>query len=272
MKRSGYPTALSCFVSNQASIYRQQEQRHPIANTLRGRTGPSTTHNDCGASRWAQSQFPLHRSSNSKLSLSSTPVSLDWVPTLTTTTSSTITSESFEPVLSLPALAVFLGIGIVFAALQWRVSAIESAVQQRTVTLDRLRTLKAQELTDPTLLTTTIQTAVTDYQAAYQRVEDLRTLLPGVRVIPPPSQTMTRQIARDNERAAQQFLGVLPTEETAAPNDGDSQDGRLTSPIFTALLIVIAISQISLLALFLLSDPMANLSDGSISTLPLGLE
>ena len=67
----------------------------------------------------------------------------------TTTTAAAQQQQSFEPVLNVPAFSVFLLVAVLFAALQWRLSAIGSAAEERTAALDRLRHVKAEQLSSP---------------------------------------------------------------------------------------------------------------------------
>jgi hypothetical protein len=180
----------------------------------------------------------------------------------------TTTSKAFEPVLSVPSLLVFVVIGTIFAALQWRVTAIEAAVASRTRALQRLRHLSAASLSDPTIARDTVDTALADYERAYMRVETLRTVGPGMRVVPPTTPT-SRRVREENEAAARQFLGIASTESSHAneslstTNDTES-DGKLASPILISVLILVGLSQIALLTLLTLSDPMASVSDGTL--------
>jgi hypothetical protein len=180
----------------------------------------------------------------------------------------TTTSKSFEPVLSVPSLLVFVVIGTIFAALQWRVTAIEEAVAGRTRALQRLRQLYAASLSDPTIARETVDSALTEYQQAYFRVETLRTVGPGLRVVPPTTPT-SRRVREENEAAARQFLGIAtesstPNESLSTTNDSDEADGKLASPILISVLILVGLSQIALLTLLTLSDPMASVSDGTL--------
>lgn len=178
-------------------------------------------------------------------------------------------ATTFEPVLNVPALAVFLLIGGIFAALQWRVSAIEEAAVERTKALQRLRQLKAAELIGPIPPDATMQVreALQAYERAYNRVEQLRTVVPGVRVVP-PSQSIGSQSMDENASAAQQFLGIAPPTESIDSEPTASGNGNL-SPVLTAVLLLIALSQLALLVLFTTTDPMASSSsmDATINVL-----
>jgi hypothetical protein len=170
--------------------------------------------------------------------------------------SDTMTTTTFEPVLNVPALFVFVLIMGIFVLLQRRVSSIEAAAEDRTLALQQLRTLKAKELSDPSPTTTErVQAALRQYEMAYNRVEELRTILPGVRVIPPPSQSLTQERQRENEAAAKQFLGI-EQPQPLEPLAKSTEKGM--SPFLTAVLVLVASAQIALLVLLITSDPMVS--------------
>lgn len=167
-----------------------------------------------------------------------------------------MTTTTFEPVLNVPAFIVFVMIMGIFISLQRRVSAIEAAAEERTLALQRLRTIKAKELSYPTRTTTEqVQAALQQYERAYNRVEELRTVLPGVRVIPPPSQSLTQERQRENEAAAKQFLGI-EQPQSVEPSAKATETGM--SPFLATVLVLIASSQIALLILLTTSDPMVS--------------
>jgi len=177
------------------------------------------------------------------------------------TSSTIIQQQSFEPVLNVPAFSVFLLVAVIFVSLQWRISAIGRAAEERTAALQRLRQAKAEQLcnSNNNSADTTadqVQQAVAAYEQAYWKVERLRTVIPGVaRLVSPPSQSLNRQIMEENEAAAQQFLGI----EMEARDDPVNNEKQL-SPVLTGVLAVIALSQIALLVLFVATDPMLTSS------------
>jgi len=190
---------------------------------------------------------------------------MDSLTTTTTTAVAAATTspaqyqqQQFEPVLNLPALSIFLLVAVLFVALQWRISAISTAAEARTVALDRLRQLKARQLAGGAAAEndedSQVQEAEEAYRAAYWKVEELRTVVPGVRVVSPPSQSLNRRVMEENEAAAQQFLGIAPLEQE--DNNSDDNKEKTLSPVLTAVLAVIALSQIALLLLFVATDPM----------------
>ena len=180
-------------------------------------------------------------------------------------------SQEFEPVLNVPAFSVFVLVALLFVSLQWRVSAIGRAAEERTRALERLRLVKTQQLTtgnSPRMQKNgnndsdndddnddVVQQALQAYEGAYWKVERLRTVIPGMaRLVPPPSQSWNRQIMDDNDAAAQQFLGIAPEREEQGPVNEDEQ--KQLSPVLVAVLLAVALSQMALLVLFVASDPM----------------
>lgn len=195
-----------------------------------------------------------HRSfaHTSATQLASTPSPIMIEPDFATT--SITTQPQFEPVLNVPAFSVFLLVAAIFAALQWRISAIGKAAEERTAALDRLRRIKAAQLTSDADADA-VRAAVRAYEDAYWRVERLRTVIPGVaRVAPPPSQSVNRRVMDENAAAARQFLGIEP-ETTDQSDESESEEKRL-SPVLAGVLAVIALSQIALLVLLVATDPV----------------
>jgi hypothetical protein len=172
--------------------------------------------------------------------------------------------KTFEPVLNVPALSVFLLVTAIFGFLQWRINAIGRAAEERTEALDKLREIKVKELSEPEKTDTAqVDAALKAYENAYWKVENLRTLLPGVRIIPPPSQSLNRKIMDENSAAAQQFLKI-PIEDNTTSNARADNDTRRVSPGLIAILTVVAISQIALLVLFVATDPMLTTSGNGL--------
>lgn len=172
-------------------------------------------------------------------------------------------ATSFEPILNVPAFAVFLLIVSVFAALQWRVTAIEQAAKERNIALKRLRQVKATELSDPTATLTpqNIKDAVSAYQQAYWKVERLRTVIPGIaRILPPPPPSQLIHREDGNAAAALQFLGIEPDIQEQESSAASAVEGTFSSALLTGVLIVIALSHLALLLLFVTTDPMAPTS------------
>ena len=177
-------------------------------------------------------------------------------------------SQEFAPVLNVPAFSVFVLVALLFVSLQWRVSAIGRAAEERTRALEWLRLVKTQQLTtgdsprmqkngnnDDNDNDDVVQQAMQAYEGAYWKVERLRTVIPGMaRLVPPPSQSWNRQIMDENDAAAQQFLGIAPEREDQGSVNEDEQ--KELSPVLVAVLLAVALSQMALLVLFVASDPM----------------
>lgn len=203
-------------------------------------------------------------------------------------TSTIMIQPTFEPVLNVPAFTVFLFIMSIFVLLQWRIRAIDNAALQRNIALQQLRTIKALELSDPTLsngTNNTVQSALQEYQRAYDRMEELRTVLPGVRIVSPPSSNINSKQQQDHEVAAQQFLGIIPLKEDddddannrktskTMPNEQRLNEERTSSPLLpnmirNVLLVLVALTQILLFLFLIGTDPMmpASLSSSISET------
>jgi hypothetical protein len=214
-------------------------------------------------------------------SLSTTTTTPTSIPSFFTTAVSDLSSTtSFEPVLNVPQLGAFLFIAGMFVMLQLRIRSIEQAAERRTIALDTLRTMKTQSLTSSSEGTTIItnddiQNAIVEYRQRYNEVEQLREVLPGIRIVQPPSQTTTRQRMDDNIAGAQQFLGITPestfqqeprsTIATPTNNNNKALDDTEDTNTQQGLTIVqqaalafILVTQCSLFCL-LLFDPMSNI-------------
>jgi hypothetical protein len=158
----------------------------------------------------------------------------------------------FSPVLNVPALSSFLVVAAIFVFLQLRIASIGRAADQRTEALGELRSLKKLELVGRTT-PDEVKRALDKYRETYDRVEELRTVVPGARIAPPPSQSLSRERMEDNVAGARQFLSIDPE-----PSEGNDDNTERSLPLPLALLLaVVAASQIGLL--FLLSvDPVTG--------------
>lgn len=159
----------------------------------------------------------------------------------------------FSPVLNVPALSSFLVISGIFLFLQLRIRSIGKAADQRTEALGELRSMKARELAGKAS-PVEVEHALENYREAYDRVESLRDVVPGARIAPPPSQSLSRERMEDNVAGARQFLGV--ETESTSQNDSDDTEKSLPLPL-TLLLAVVAASQIGVLVLLSI-DPVTN--------------
>ena len=113
-------------------------------------------------------------------------------------------ARSFEPQVDVGATVVFFLIAIVFTLLQLRIGAIEEAATHRSDALERLRLVESRQLSNPDEVTAEqALSAKNAYELALTRELDLRTVIPGVRVVAP------RDPQKDEEQraAAKRFLG-----------------------------------------------------------------
>lgn len=183
------------------------------------------------------------------------------------TTSPTSSTTSFEPILNIPAFSVFILIAIIFAYLQYRITAIEEASKRRTIALNDLKAIKLKALTAigiDSIDTNDVQKAIETYRQQYDEVEKLREIIPGVKIIQPPSQSNSRKIMNDNEIAAQQYLGIIPVIDQQVNDNIDRktsvEDEKLTkgfTKVQLAVISFIVFSQCCLL-FFLSLDPLSS--------------
>lgn len=160
----------------------------------------------------------------------------------------------FEPILNVPALASFLVVAVIFLFLSFRINAIGQAVNRRKTVLAELRTLKANELSsdgDDRPSAEALSKATKEYETALRAEEELRTVVPGVRLAAPDAAGNTEE----DVVAAKRFLGIdlKPGREIDQPT---KEEGGGLSNGAIAVLAVVALSQVALLCL-LSFDPMA---------------
>lgn len=129
--------------------------------------------------------------------------------------------QTFEPQVNTPALSAFLVIAVVFSLLQLRINSVRDAGVRRQEALATLKTVKAAQLdvnelaspssspsesssasrsTKPT--NEEVQMAVKAYQNALEDELNLRTIIPGVRIVA-PNDPKRRE---EDIAAAKQFL------------------------------------------------------------------
>jgi hypothetical protein len=170
---------------------------------------------------------------------------------------------SFEPQLNVPAFGAFFFIAVVFGFLQYRIAAIGKAADQRTAALTRLRELKSLEIAGSTNITAqNLEKAKDNYRMALEKVETLRTVIPGIaRIAPPPSESENRQRMEENVAAAKQFLDMdisftLPENSQQQQQQLDKEQTQGLSPVLLGTLAVVGLSQVALLLLFVFGpDP-----------------
>ncbi|GKY91652.1 hypothetical protein MPSEU_000137100 [Mayamaea pseudoterrestris] len=175
-------------------------------------------------------------------------------------------STEFAPVLNIPALISFVVVALAFVSLQIRVTSIGDAADRRTDALKALRTIKSLQL-EGKATTEQVDEALRKYEQTFSEVEQLRNVLPGVRIRPPPvTAGLAQTRMKENEAAAKQFLGIEPTAADVEENDINSEkgNGRLALPL-VAILVLVLISQMGLLML-LANDPMSSSMDPTMTT------
>lgn len=185
--------------------------------------------------------------------------------------------QEFEPIINFPAAISFLIIFIVFALLQLRINAVASAAKRRSFTLDALRKAESLQLSASDVginsserpTSKDVMDAKNEYEAALREELDLRTILPGVRIVAPNDPK--RQ--EEERAAAKRFLGwdweefenergdgssnyELMTNNNKK-NQGDSSEKAVDGLSNGAKLILLGVASMLILLLWTLSfDPM----------------
>jgi hypothetical protein len=158
----------------------------------------------------------------------------------------------FEPVLNVPALGTFLFVMAVFGLLSIRTSQVEQAVQERNSALKELREAKSKELSGGAE-EVNVQKSLERFDKAMEKEDNLRTIIPGVRIVPPSNGNKAEEEARV---AARQFLNKEVNIGAGSSSKQEEGDGRLPM----AALGVLALLATSLVALlvFLSLDPVTS--------------
>ena len=178
--------------------------------------------------------------------------------------------KEFEPILNTQAASTFVIIGVVFALLQLRINAVSDAAKRRSLALEELRKAESLQLSasdvgiDPSDRPTEydVTFAKKEYEDALKEEMNLRTILPGVRIVAP------NDPKRDEEEraAAKRFLGWGSAEFGDEPGDDDMQleessngnDTQEKGISNSAKLILFGVGSMLLVLLWTLSfDPMA---------------
>lgn len=127
--------------------------------------------------------------------------------------------QEFEPVLNVEAAASFAVIAIVFTLLQLRINAVGNAAQRRSSALEALRRAESLQLSSTDEgADERVTLAKKEYESALTEEMNLRTIIPGVRIVAP------NDPKRDEEEraAAKRFLGW----EASEFGDDDLDEGN----------------------------------------------
>jgi hypothetical protein len=167
-------------------------------------------------------------------------------------TSSALTSTYdpvvFEPVLNVPALGTFLFVMVIFGLLSIRTNQVEQAVQERNSALKELREAKSKELSGGKEVN--VQQALEQFDKAMEKEESLRTIIPGVRIVPPSNGNKAEEEARV---AARQFLDKDVAIGASKQEEGD---GRL--PMAALGVLTLLAASLVVLLVFLSLDPVTS--------------
>jgi len=135
--------------------------------------------------------------------------------------------QQFEPVLNTPAATSFIIIAIVFSLLQLRINAVSSAAKRRSIALEELRKIESLQLSTPDGdIEDQVAKAKLEYETALRNELDLRTIIPGVRIVAPNDPKRDAE-----ERAnAKRFLGWTDDEEILFFGTDDDDDNNVITP------------------------------------------
>jgi len=126
--------------------------------------------------------------------------------------------QQFEPVLNTQAATSFIIIAIVFTLLQLRINAVSSAAKRRSTALEELRKIESLQLSEPDGIEDQGNKAKLEYENALRNELDLRTIIPGVRIVAPNDPKRDAE-----ERAnAKRFLGWTDDEFGITDDDDDN--------------------------------------------------
>ena len=225
-----------------------------FTSTIRSRTDGYTSRS---ASRWQTIDVATSVSASLDPTELQLETSLDGITPI----------REFEPIVNVPAASAFLLIAVVFALLQLRINAVSAAAKRRSEALEVLRTVESLQLSDPKDRPdeTKVAAAKREYEHALRDELNLRTIIPGVRIVAP------NDPKRDEEQraAAKRFLGWDSNE--FGENDDVQDSGELlsgseeTSLSGGAQIVLFGVASTLLVLLWTLSfDPMSPPS-GSIA-------
>lgn len=134
--------------------------------------------------------------------------------------------QQFEPVLNIQAATSFIIIAIVFTLLQLRINAVSSAAKRRSTALEELRKIESLQLSEPDGIEDQVNKAKLEYETALRNELDLRTIIPGVRIVAPNDPKRDAE-----ERAnAKRFLGWTDDEEILFFGTDDDGDNNVITP------------------------------------------
>ena len=136
--------------------------------------------------------------------------------------------QEFEPIVNVPALSSFLIISVVFGLLQLRINSVSQATKRRSEALESLRKIESLQLSTTDVNRPT-EADVTRAKAAYENALtdelNLRTIIPGVRIVAP------NDPKRDDEEraAAKRFLGWTDKDLGIDEYDNEQSNSKAKS-------------------------------------------
>jgi nitrate reductase NapE component len=167
----------------------------------------------------------------------------------------TTTPVTFEPILSVPALVSFVFVSTILSALILRTNQVEQAVQNRNTMLYKVRDLKSKKLAgDASISKLDVDSVLVQYEQAVRTEEALRTLVPGIVRIVPPSDANQKDEAR---AVAKQLLGK--EYDIGVQQREQDRYGQLPG-VAIGVLVVIAlllVGQLGFMSWMFVNDPVS---------------
>ena len=173
--------------------------------------------------------------------------------------------REFEPVINVPAASAFLLIAVVFAILQLRINAVSNAAKKRLDSLDTLRKVQSLQLSDDSMKSPDeidVSAAKREYEKALRQELDLRTIIPGVRIVAPNDPKSDEE----QRAAAKRFLGWDASEfgdDNQAEGDSGLAGGSAEQTQLSggAQVVLFGVASILIVLLWTLSfDPMSSIT------------
>lgn len=149
------------------------------------------------------------------------------------------------PMFHAPEITSYLLITIAFAALMFRTTQVEDAVQKRQQMQEKVRLLKLKEMGEGKGSTEKTQQTMQLYEDAVRHEEKLRTILPGVRIAPP---SVNGPKEEDAQAIAKRYLGKEYDIGVLKRKRGDEG----TSPgMAVGIVAIVALSQVGLMLAYM---------------------
>jgi len=149
------------------------------------------------------------------------------------------------PAFNVPEITSYLLITVAFAALMFRTMQVEDAVQKRQQMQEKVRLWKLKEMGEGKGTPEKTQQTLQLYEDAVRHEENMRTILPGVRISPPSASGPGEENA---QAIAKQYLGEEFDIGLLKRKRGD--EGTSAS-MAVGIVAVVALSQVGLMLAYM---------------------